>query len=54
MELLVSIPERVTDNEKCDIYFVCILQNIVAGRFDHFAVRNNHGAAIESFLLCPK
>lgn len=45
------IPKWIAYDQKCNIDFVCILQNIVARRFDHLAVCDDYFTAIESFLL---
>jgi hypothetical protein len=46
-----DIPERIADNEESDIDCVCVLENVVAGRLDHFAVCNDDFATIERLLL---
>jgi len=46
-----NIPEWIAYDEECDVDFVSIFEDIVAGRLDHFAVGYDDFAAIESFLL---
>lgn len=47
------LPKWIPDNEKGNIDFVCVFQNVVAGGLDHFAVGDDDGTAIKCFLL-PK
>jgi hypothetical protein len=47
----VVLPKRVADDEKRDVYLVGVLEYVVAGRLDHFAVGDDDSAAIEGFLL---
>ena len=47
------LPEGIADDEKGDVDFVGVAQDVVGLRFDHFTVGNNHVAAIEGFLFMP-
>jgi hypothetical protein len=44
-------PEWISYYEECDIDLVGVFQDVVAGRFDHFAVGDDDFAPIERFLL---
>jgi hypothetical protein len=46
-----DLPEWVSYNEKGDIDFVGVLQDVVAGRLDHLSIGYDDISAIESFLL---
>lgn len=43
--------ERVAHDEEGDVFGRGVVQDVVAVRFDHFAVRDRDGAAIVGFLL---
>jgi len=47
----VDLPKWISHDEECDIDFVCVGEDVVAGRLDHLTVGNNYRAAIERFLL---
>jgi hypothetical protein len=44
-------PERISYDKECDIDFVGVFEDVVAGRLDHLAVGYDDFAPIESFLL---
>jgi hypothetical protein len=45
------VPKRITNDQECNVDIICIAQDLIAGRLDHFTVCDDDGAAIESFLL---
>lgn len=45
------VPEWIPYYEECYVDLVCIFENLVARRFDHFSVGEDDGAAIVGFLL---
>jgi len=44
-------PEWISYDEERDVDFVGVFEDVVAGRFDHFAVGYDDFAAIERLLL---
>lgn len=46
-----DVREGISDYEEGDVDFVCVCEDRVAGGFDHFAVGDDYGAAIEGLLL---
>lgn len=50
----IGVPKRISDNEKGDVDFIGVFQDVVARRFDHFAVSNGDRTAIEGFLLSER
>lgn len=50
----MGVPKRIPDDEEGDVDFIRVFEDVVAGRFDHFAVGDGDGAAIESFLLSQR
>ena len=47
----VCAPEWVSYDEECDVDFVGIFEDVVAGGLDHLAVGYDNFAAIKGFLL---
>jgi len=45
------VPEWISNHKKSDVDFVCVFEDVVTGRLDHFTVGYDDFSAIEGFLL---
>jgi hypothetical protein len=46
-----NIPERIANNQECNIFLIRSGEDVVAAGLYQFAIRLNDRAAIERFLL---
>jgi hypothetical protein len=50
----MGVPEWISHYKEGDVDLIGVFQDVVAGGFDHFAVGDGNGTAIEGFLLSER
>lgn len=46
-----DVPKRISDDEKCNIFLVCVVQDGVAVGLHHVPVGEKDGFTVERFLV---